>query len=102
MRNRNGAEVQIRSIGFIDRKLARAGPPPLVEGRIIHERKAYRLFDFVDILAGEENRGTMRIDAGDGLAQPMRRGIRQKGEDIALVKCALFHTGPFYSTRSDP
>src|SRR5450631_249860 len=34
LRNRNGAEVEIRSIGPIDRKLALAGSLPLVEGRI--------------------------------------------------------------------
>ena len=53
---------------MIDRKLARAGLLPLVEGRKIHEGKAHRFLDFVNILAGEKNRRPMRIDALDWLA----------------------------------
>ncbi len=77
--------------GLIDGKLALASPAPLVESREVHERKPHRPFDLVDILASEEHRGAMSIDANDGLAKFMRRGVGQESEDVALVEAGLVH-----------
>jgi hypothetical protein len=70
-RNRNDAKVKAWGIRFIDGKLALASPAPLVESREIHKRKPHRPFD----LASEEHRGAMRVNANDGLAKFMRRGV---------------------------
>ena len=39
----------------------------------------------------EEHRGAMRVDANDGLAKFMRRGVSQESEDVALVEAGLVH-----------
>src|ERR1700730_13104903 len=93
-RNRNEAELKAWGIGFIDGKLALASPAPLVESREVHERKPHRPFDLVNILASEEHRGAMGVDANNGLAKFMRRGVDQEREDVALVEAGLlFHVG---------
>jgi hypothetical protein len=33
----------------------------------------------------------MRVDANDGLAKFMRRGVSQESEDVALVEAGLVH-----------
>jgi hypothetical protein len=33
----------------------------------------------------------MRVDANDGLAKFMRRGVGQESEDVALVETGLVH-----------
>ena len=83
--DRYRAEIEVRRVTLIDGDLVLAGGTTLFQRRKIHERKEDGPLDFVDVAAGEKNDRPMRVDARDRFFQPMRRRIREKGEDLALI-----------------
>ena len=84
-RNRHDIETNIGRVAPVDRDLRVAGSMPLRERREIHEGEVDGALDLVNIWPGQKYGRAVGVDADDGLAPLIGRGILEECEHAALV-----------------
>jgi hypothetical protein len=85
--DRHRAAIERRRIGAVHRNLGLAGPPALLQGRKVHEGKAHRALDLVDVIAREEDGRAVGVDALDRPRDAMSCGVGEESEHLVLQVC---------------